>query len=237
MVSVIIPAFDEVDTVGSAVAAARGHPDIAEVIVVDDGSSDGTAQAAAGAGARVLRLDHNGGKAAALDAGVRAAKHDVILFLDADVTGYTHETLSRIMQPVIDGRFDMYVGIRARSTVWLNRLLRFFPIIGGERAVTRWLWEAVPDSQKKRFEIEIALNYAAKRYGRGMGFEVIPGTAHRPKERKYGLLRGLARRVRMMADIVAISVRLYVLGAFSRRSRDSSGRRPVPPRPRPRPRA
>jgi glycosyltransferase involved in cell wall biosynthesis len=146
MVSVVIPAFDEADTVGSVVAAARGHPDIAEVIVVDDGSSDGTAQVAAAAGARVLRVEHNGGKAAALDAGVRAAKGDVILFLDADVTGYTRETLSRIMQPVIDGRFEMYVGIRARSTVWLNRLLRFFPVIGGERAVTRRLWDAVPDN-------------------------------------------------------------------------------------------
>ena len=218
MVSVVIPAFDEADTVGSVVAAARGHPDIAEVIVVDDGSSDDTAQVAAGAGARVLRLEHNGGKAGALDAGVRAAKHDVILFLDADVTGYTRETLSRIMQPVIDGRFDMYVGIRARSTVWLNRLLRFFPIIGGERAVTRRLWDAVPDCQKKRFEIEIALNYAAKRFGGGMGFELVHGTIHRPKERKYGLLRGLARRMRMVADILAISFRLYVLGGVARRA-------------------
>lgn len=216
MVSVIIPAFEEEATVGRSVAAALRHPDVAEVIVVDDGSTDGTAEAAAAAGARLVRLDRNVGKAAALDAGVRAAKHDVLLFLDADVTGYTDQTLSRIMQPVIDGRFEMYVGVRARRTIWLNRLLRLSPIIGGERALTRRLWEAVPQEHKNGFQIEIALNYTAKRFDKGMGFELIPGTFHKIKEKKYGILPGLARRVWMMMDIVTISFRLYILGAINR---------------------
>jgi glycosyltransferase involved in cell wall biosynthesis len=216
MVSVVIPAFDEAATVGESIAAALRHPDVAEVLVVDDGSTDGTARAAAAAGARVVRLDRNGGKAAALDAGVLAAKHNVILFLDADVTGHTDQTLSRIMQPVIDGRFEMYVGIRARSTLWLNRLLHFFPIIGGDRALTRRLWEAVPQHNKNGFQIEIALNYTAKRFDKRMGFELIPGTDHHIKEKKYGILTGLARRAQMIADIVAVSFRLYVLGAITR---------------------
>lgn len=216
MVSVIIPAFEEEATVGRGIAAALGHPDVAEVIVVDDGSTDGTAKAATEAGARLVRLDRNGGKAAALDAGVRAAKHDVLLFLDADVTGYTDRTLSRIMQPVIDGRFEMYVGVRARRTIWLNRLLRLFPIIGGERALTRRLWEAVPQEHKNGFQIEIALNYTAKRFDKGMGFELIPGIIHKIKEKKYGILPGLARRVQMMTDVVMISFRLYVLDAINR---------------------
>lgn len=216
MVSVIIPAFDEASTVGASVAAAVRHPQVDEVIVVDDGSSDGTAQAAARAGARVVRLEQNSGKAAALDAGVRAARHDVILFLDADVTGHTDETLSRIMQPVVDGRYEMYVGIRARSTVWLNRLLHFFPIIGGERALTRQLWEAVPEVHKNGFQIEIAMNYSSKRFERGMGFELIGGTVHHTKEQKYGFWVGFWRRQCMMADVVRISFRLYIIGALVR---------------------
>lgn len=216
MVSVIIPAFDESATIGKCVAAALGHPQIDEVIVVDDGSRDGTGHLAAEAGARVVRLDENGGKAAALHAGVRAARNDVLLFLDADVIGHTDQTLTRIMQPVIDGRFEMYVGVRARSTVWLNRLLHFFPIIGGERALTRRVWEAVPPAHRNGFQIEIALNYTAKRFEKSMGFELVPGTIHLTKEAKYGLVLGLARRFGMVADVVSISFRLYVVGAISR---------------------
>lgn len=216
MVSVVIPAFDEVATVGASVAAALRHPDVDEVLVIDDGSSDGTGLAAARAGARVVRLDHNSGKAEALDAGVRSARHDVIMFLDADVTGHTVETLSRIMQPVVDGRYEMYVGIHTRSTLWLNRLLHFFPIISGERALTRKLWESVPAVHKNGFQIEIAMNHSSKLFKRGMGFELIGGTVHHTKEQKYGFRVGFWRRVCMVADVISISIRLYVVGAFTR---------------------
>lgn len=216
MVTVVIPAFDEAGTVAASVSAARQHPQVAEVVVVDDGSSDGTAEAAASAGARVVRFEQNRGKAAALDAGVRAARHDLLLFLDADVTGHTAATLTQILQPVLDGHYEMYVGIHTRSTVWLNRLLHFFPIISGERALTRRMWEAVPAVHKNGFQIEIAMNYTAKQFKRGMGFELIAGTAHHTKEQKYGFWVGLWRRAGMVADIVSISVRLYIIGTLRR---------------------
>lgn len=214
-VSVVIPAFNEEATVGASVMAVRGHPLVDEVIVVDDGSSDGSADAAAQAGARVIRLAANVGKASALDAGVRAARNDILLFLDADVTGHTHDTVTRIIQPVLDGRVEMFVGVHARRTLWLNRLLHVFPIIGGDRALTRRLWEAVPAGHKRGFEIEIAMNHTAKRFPGRMGHALIPGLTHQPKERKYGLLVGLWRRLVMLRDIVRVTFRLYILGASS----------------------
>ncbi len=216
MVSVVIPAFNEVGTIADVIACALQHPWIDEVLVVDDGSSDSTAQVAEAAGACVIRLDRNVGKAAALDAGVRSAKASTLLFLDADVTGHTQQTLSRIMQPVIDGQFEMNVGLRARSTLILNRLLRFFPIIGGDRALTRRLWEAIPADSVSGFEIEIALNYTSKRFDKGMGFELVHGTAHRIKERKYGVGIGVARRLVMIGHVLSISFRLYILDRINR---------------------
>lgn len=218
MVSVVIPAFNEVGTIADVIASALKHPCVEEVLVVDDGSADATAQVAEAAGAQVIRLARNSGKAAALDAGVRAAKSGTLLFLDADVTGHTQETLSQIMQPVIEGRFEMNVGLRARSTLILNRALRLFPIVGGDRALTRRLWESIPASSVSGFEIEIALNYTSKQFEKGMGFELVHGTSHWIKERKYGVVMGVARRMVMIGHVLSISFRLYVLGWFGRRA-------------------
>jgi mycofactocin glycosyltransferase len=91
-VSVIIPARNEATGIGRVVEAvlAQREPGLdLEVIVVDDGSIDGTAEAAEAAGARVLRLPeqtHGGNPAAARNRGARAATGEIAVFLDADCT-------------------------------------------------------------------------------------------------------------------------------------------------------
>jgi glycosyltransferase involved in cell wall biosynthesis len=84
-VCVVIPAYRRAAAVGRAVgsALAQTRP-AARVLVVDDGSGDGTAQAARAAGADVLELPANGGKGAARNAGIRAAREPWIAFLDSD---------------------------------------------------------------------------------------------------------------------------------------------------------
>src|SRR5688572_7988740 len=131
-VSAIVPARDEGRTIRGVVEALVGHPLVSEVIVVDDASTDDTAERARAAGAIVLAMPQNGGKASAMAHGVAVARNDVIFFSDADVIGLTPEMVARIVEPVSSGRFDMYVGIRGRKTYWANRLLHFTPILGGE---------------------------------------------------------------------------------------------------------
>ena len=85
-VSVIIPAYRARDSVPDTVRAARAVLGVSQVIVVDDGSRDGTATAAREAGADVvIELPRNRGKGAALAAGLAAAQGDRLLFLDADL--------------------------------------------------------------------------------------------------------------------------------------------------------
>ncbi|HXK39938.1 MAG TPA: glycosyltransferase [Candidatus Paceibacterota bacterium] len=211
MVSVVIPAFNEEKTVGAAVCAVIGHPAVGEVVVVDDGSDDATAQRAREAGARVVALSSNIGKAGAMDAGVAVASRNVILFLDADCYGFTHESVSRIITPVLEGRNIMYVGINTRKTFWLNKILRFFPILSGSRAVRRELWDAVPQEYKKRFQIEIALNYFSRGFTAESGFELVHGIRHVIKEKKHGVVAGTVRRLGMIRDILVIAVQLYVV--------------------------
>jgi UDP-N-acetylmuramyl pentapeptide phosphotransferase/UDP-N-acetylglucosamine-1-phosphate transferase len=84
--SVIIPAYKAAPTIARTVSAARHIPGVAEVIVVDDGSDDGTAEAARSAGSdQVVVLPRNVGKGGALRAGLDSAHYGSLLFLDADL--------------------------------------------------------------------------------------------------------------------------------------------------------
>ena len=84
--SVVIPVYNSVASLAELLRAlGESDPCDHEVIVVDDGSTDGSAAAAEALGARVIRLPKNSGPATARNAGVRAAAGEVILFLDADV--------------------------------------------------------------------------------------------------------------------------------------------------------
>jgi dolichol-phosphate mannosyltransferase len=87
-ISVVVPARDEERRLPGCLAALSGDPDLLEVLVVDDESSDRTADVAESYGARVLRGDALppgwAGKAWALEQGLRAARGELVLFLDAD---------------------------------------------------------------------------------------------------------------------------------------------------------
>lgn len=102
-VSVVVPAYNEKDTIERTVRSlvASDHP--VEVLVVDDGSTDGTADLVRALdlpGVRVLR-QANGGKSAALNTGVAAASHDLVVMMDGD-TIFEPSTVRRLVQPFAD---------------------------------------------------------------------------------------------------------------------------------------
>lgn len=117
-VSLIIPAFNEESAIQQVTRAARelleqsGYR--AEIIVVDDGSTDGTARAAQSTGARVLQHRGNRGYGAALKTGITAATHDVIAIIDSDGT-YPPKYLPAMLEEL--ERADMVVGARVGKDV------------------------------------------------------------------------------------------------------------------------
>ena len=112
-VSVVIPAFNEGPVIASVIAELAGAATWREIIVVDDGSSDGTADAAAGAGARVVRHPYNKGNGASVKSGIRAATGEYILIIDGDGQ---HKPADAIALTSKLGEYDLVVGARSSET-------------------------------------------------------------------------------------------------------------------------
>ena len=165
-VAVVIPARNEADRIQATVTAALGLPAAAMVIVVDDGSEDGTAAAARSAGAVVTRHARNRGKGAAMETGAEAValldqrdrrdrpRH--LLFLDADLGG-TAAAAGPLIEPVLAGATDMTIAVFSTtvklgghglvvglSGAGIRRATGWQPAqpLNGQRCLTRAAFEA-----------------------------------------------------------------------------------------------
>jgi glycosyltransferase involved in cell wall biosynthesis len=131
--SVIIPCYNERATIASLIAAVRAAPvDALEIIVVDDGSTDGTRDVLASEVAplveRVILHERNQGKGAALRTGFAAATGDVVVVQDADLE-YDPQEYPRLIAPIAAGKADVVYGSRF-SGGDCHRVLYFWHSVG-----------------------------------------------------------------------------------------------------------
>ena len=111
--TVIIPAFNEQDVIADVVAGVRATGSWHEILVIDDGSADATADRARAAGARVISQPYNKGIGAAIKQGVRAASGTHLVILDGDGQ-HRPEDAPRLVACL--GNYDLVVGARSPST-------------------------------------------------------------------------------------------------------------------------
>jgi len=217
-ISVIIPAYNESRKIAATVKAARTIPGVREVIVVDDGSTDGTGEQARAAGARVITLACNQGKGKALARGIAAAKEELILLLDADL-GSTAAQGSLLVKPLLAGTADMTVAslppsrtragfglalALARYGTWLLAGRKMQAPLSGQRAFRK---KALPFLQPllPGFGVEVGLNIRAAR--RGLRVREVPvKMSHEATGRN---LQGFRHRARQFWHILQALVRLF----------------------------
>lgn len=169
MLDVIIPAYNECGYIRKTVVALQSLPGIInEILVIDDGSTDDTAAEAAGAGALVIRMDTNKGKAAAVLHGSRFLRSPYLALVDADL-GDTASEIVHLFEPVYRGIAAMTVarfpGIRTCGGLGLAKKLASWSI----RRSTGWeAAEPLSGQRVLKRELLRLLRYPP----RGFGFEV-----------------------------------------------------------------
>ncbi len=201
LVTCLIPAWNEAARIGGVLAAVAGHPMIGRVLVIDDGSTDGTAEVAREAGVEVVRTPGNLGKTRALVHGLRGLQGGHVLLLDADLTGLDAAALTALIRPVAEGRAGAALSLRGNAPRTWRRL--GLDYITGERVLPVDL--LAPDLDRiealPRFGFEAHLNRLL--IGAGVTIAVVdwPGVASPSKAAKRGLVRGIRADAAMMGDI------------------------------------
>jgi len=219
-VAVVIPAKDEAQRIRATVTAAAELPGTSMVVVVDDGSVDGTGAIARDAGAVVTRHPRNRGKAAAMETGAEAvrlldqsearAEPRHLLFLDADLAD-SAAFAAPLTQPVISGEADMTIAafsstvklgghgvVVGLSSSGIRRAIGWSPAqpLNGQRCLTRAAFEAARPLAAG-FGVETALTIDLARQGMRITEVEVP-LAHRATGTD---LRSQLHRARQLADV------------------------------------
>lgn len=162
--SLIIPAYNEGTRIGTVLEQALQADVLDEIIVVNDGSTDDTAQVVESFGIVVLTHEVNLGKGEAMQTGYIRAKElgsTTLLFLDADLHNLLPHHIDDLVNPVLVGDASMTIGILERSPLQ-KTILKHWGAFSGQRAVPTSLWESVDESFRTGFGIEAALNATSR---------------------------------------------------------------------------
>lgn len=220
MTSAVVPSLNEADTIGATVDALMASGAIDEVIVVDDGSSDQTADIATAHGAIVLRLAANSGKAAALRAGVERCTGRILAFIDADL-GATASEVTALVGPVLRDEADMAIahfrpvkpgsggfGLVVRLARWAIKRAGGADMrspLSGQRVLHRGIWERYGDSLQG-FGVEVGLTMQALADGYRV-VEIPTNMTHRQTGRD---IRGILHRAKQLLHVARTIATVWI---------------------------
>ncbi|WAM34593.1 glycosyltransferase family 2 protein [Caldicellulosiruptor morganii] len=213
----LIPAYNEEERIGAVIDVVKSCRFVDRVYVIDDGSSDRTAEVAHEKGVNVLRLSQNMGKAYAVFFGVENTQSSIVLLLDADLVNLKVKDVENLLLPVLEDRADMTVGVFSEGRFSTDLAQKISPFLSGQRAIKRWVFDRILESRKdikeSGYAIEIILTEYAKKLKLRVETVQLPQVSHVMKEEKLGLLKGAQHRMKMYREILKGYVNL-------RKSRD-----------------
>jgi glycosyltransferase involved in cell wall biosynthesis len=206
-ISLIIPAYNEAKHIGRVLDQVLTCSFIDEVIVVNDGSTDGTKELVSRySGVKLVNQRNNLGKGAAIVAGIKAAKFDVLLFLDADLVSLKTKHLLELLAPIVYfKRAKMTLGVFGLKEINSTNLAsRMFPSITGQRAMRR---DALPSLEKiltSRYGVDLLLTKSVAK--KDQEIVKLDGLSQVVKEKKVNKpIKAVKQRIKMYSEIAATS--------------------------------
>ena len=210
---VVIPAYNEAKNLPHVLNTVCTVEWLQEIIVVDDGSTDATFEAAQRFAEHdrrlaVVRLPENKGKAAAMLTGVQALHTDLIIFLDADLVGLKPVHLQQLANLQKSGSCEMAIALFQIGRSFTNVSQRFIPQLSGQRCLWRLEAEqALIPSAADRYGVEVGLTIHARREHWLIRKTIWHGVTHHMAWRKRKMIPGLYSRLQMYRQIMVVLAR------------------------------
>ncbi len=216
LVTIIIPAFNESNSIQDTVQAVKSLKSVGQIIVVNDCSTDLTGDLAEDAEAEVINLSRNVGKGGAINFGLKHAKGGIIGFIDGDL-GKSAVEVEKLIIPVIENKADMTIGrfppavkkggfglvnnLARKGIRWFTGLQVASPL-SGQRVMRREILEKV-GLMEARFGIEVGLTIDVLRLGFRIK-EIPVQMTHAETSRD---LAGFLHRGRQFVDVLAVLIK------------------------------
>jgi glycosyltransferase involved in cell wall biosynthesis len=203
-ISVVIAAYNEASRIGNVLKVVCASPLIDEIIVVDDGSIDGTANVAEKYDVQLIRNNKNQGKTLSVKRGVEASKNDIIMLLDADLRGLDQKSIEKLAKPVIEGRVDWTLSRRKDSFNFMK--LMKMEAITGERVVPKKLLlnSKIWAKPKVSYGFETLMNQSLLDKKTTFQSIYLKTLYNTKKSEKMGFIKGWVGEFKMLGEIMQV---------------------------------
>lgn len=211
-ITCIICAFNEAPRIGAVLAVVAVHPLLHEIIVVDDGSTDDTAEIVRRfPTVKLISYPVNRGKSRAMATGVAAAQNSLLMLLDADLKGLAARHIAALAAPVLSGQADVSLSLRQNSLAVFRAIGLDF--VSGERVIRKEILSKTLSEINglPRFGIEVFMNSQIIAHRLSIAVTRWPDVTQSRKTEKLGYWKGMLAEWRMIADLFQVVYPLVLI--------------------------